>query len=152
VDVVTIFAGTNDWNNSNSESFGELSSTDINTTFGAIKEIIRLLLTTYPHIHIYWFSPTVRWLTDDSGSRTDATWSDVFERFGYTLEEFSDAILSVVKQFHLPMCDMYNTLGWNKYNFSQFFSATDGTHPRVGEGTEQIARKIVAFINANRTF
>ena len=103
VNVVTIFAGTNDWNNSNSESFGELSSTDINTTFGAIKEIIRLLLTTYPHIRIYWFSPTVRWLTDDNGARTDATWSDVFERFGYTLEEFSDAILSVVKRFHLPM-------------------------------------------------
>lgn len=152
VDVVTIFAGTNDWNNSNITSFGELTSTDINTTFGAIKEIIRLLLTTYPHIHIYWFSPTVRWLTDDSGSRTDATWSDVFERFGYTLEEFSDAILSVVKQFHLPMCDMYNTLGWNQYNFSQFFSETDGVHPRVGEGTIQIAKKMIAFINSNKTF
>ena len=151
VDVVTIFAGTNDWNNASS-SWGVESSSDVNYTFGAMNEIVRMLLTSYPHVHIYWFTPVVRWLTDDNGDRIEATFSDNLKKNDTTLKEFSAKIEEVVKKHHLPICDMYNTLGWNVYNFSQFFSDTDGTHPRKGKGTEQIAKKIVAFINANKTF
>lgn len=153
VDLVTIFGGTNDWNNAPT-SWGELSkeNTDINTTFGAMNEIVRLLLTTYPHLVIYWFTPTVRWIASSLTERTDETWSDNVEKNGSTLKDFSANVESLVKLHHLPVCDMYNTLGWNQWNFSQYFSDTDGTHPRKGKGTEQIARKIVAFINANRTF
>lgn len=153
VDVVTIFAGTNDWNNA-SNSWGEstVNNTDVNTTFGAMNEIIKMLLTTYPHLVIYWFTPTVRWLTNDAGEKTSETFSDNFTKNDNTLKDFSAKIEDVVKKHHLPVCDMYNTLGWNQYNFSQYFSDSDGTHPRKGKGVEQIARKIIAFINANRTF
>lgn len=152
VDIVTIMAGTNDWNNSSAWGSVSASNTDIGTTFGAINEIIRILLTTYPHLVIYWFTPTVRWLTDESGQRTDATFSDSYVNNGQTLREFSADIEKSVREHHIPVCDMYNTIGWNKYNFAQFFSDTDGVHPRIGKGTEQIAKKMIAFINANRTF
>lgn len=151
VKVVTIFGGTNDWNNGSSW-WGTEESTDINETFGAINEIIKKLLTTYPHIRLYWFTPTVRWLTDDSGNRTEATWSDVFTRNNTTLKSFASTVKNLVESHHIPICDMYNTLGWNQYNFSEYFSDADGTHPRKGEGTLSIAKKIIGFINANRTF
>lgn len=153
VDIVTFYGGGNDWNNA-SESWGEptLENADINTTYGAINEIVRILLTAYPHLRIYWFSPSVSWQTDSSGQRTDATWSDNLKKNGTTKGEFSDIVMGVVKRHHIPICDMYNTLGWNKLNFSQFFTDTDGSHPRKGEGTLQTAKKIISFINANRTF
>lgn len=151
VDIVTFFGGANDW----SESFdfsAEDSSFDINTTYGAINEIIRLLLTTYPHLRIYWFSPIVSWPFDDNGERTDASWCDNLVRGGATKREFADKIISIVRRNHIPVCDLYSTLGWNKYNFSAYFSDTDGSHPRVGEGNMTLARKIIGFINAHRGF
>lgn len=151
VDVVTIFAGTNDWNNA-SDSWGAEDSSEDKYTFGAINEIVRMIMTTYPHVVVYWFTPIVRWLTNDAGEKTAETFSDNLKRNNTTLKEFSARIVEVVKKHHLPICDMYNTLGWNQYNFSQFFPDNDSTHPRKGKGTEQIAKKIVAFINANRTF
>ena len=151
VDVVTIFGGTNDWNNA-STSWGAEDSNEDKYTFGAINEIVRMIMTTYPHVHVYWFTPIVRWLTNDAGERTEETFSDNFKRNETTLREFSARIQEVVKKHHLPVCDMYNTLGWNMYNFFEFFSDTDTTHPRKGKGTEQIARKMIAFINANKTF
>ena len=45
---------------------------------------------------------------------------------------------------------MYNTLGWNKYNFSQYFNDSDGTHPK--KGFKEIAKKIASFLIANKTF
>ena len=151
VNAVIIFAGTNDWNNGYS-NWGTADSTDINSTFGAINEIVRMLLTTYPHLLIYWFTPTVRWMSDSVANRTAETFSDTYMRNNKTLKEFSLEIEELVKKHHLPICDMYNTLGWNMYNFSSYFSDTDGTHPRKGKGTEQIARKMIAFIDANKTF
>lgn len=151
VDVVTFFGGTNDWNNAPSY-WGEDNSTEENYTFGAINEIVRMIMTTYPHVHVYWFTPIVRWLKNDADERTEETFSDNMQKGDATLKEFSARIEAAIKKHHIPVCDMYNTLGWNMYNFSQFFTDTDGTHPRKGKGTEQIARKIIAFINANKTF
>ena len=59
-------------------------------------------------------------------------------------------IQTEVASHHIPICDMYNTLGWNMYNFSNYFKDTDGTHPY--KGYMSIARKFKGFIDANRTF
>lgn len=150
VSAVTIMAGTNDWNGG--EYWGTVDSTSINYTYGAIKEIIKMLMTTYPHLSVYWFTPTVRWLTDNEGVRTDETFSDNFKRNNMSLREFSATIEELVKKYHIPVCDMYNTLGWNQYNFDQYFTSTDGTHPTKGRGMEMIAKKICSFIDSNRTF
>ena len=145
VNAVTFFAGTNDWNNGEGQ-FGESGSSDVNTTLGAINEIIRLILTTYPHIKIYWFTPIIRWLDE----RIQENFSDNLVRGTKTLKEFSAMIQAEVTRHHIPVCDMYNTLGWNMYNFSNYFTDTDGTHPRKGYAA--IARKFKGFIDANRTF
>ena len=67
-----------------------------------------------------------------------------------TLKDFSEAIENEVRLNHISCCDMYNTLGWNKYNFSQYFNDNDGTHPK--KGFKEIAKKIASFLIANKTF
>ena len=152
VDAVTIFAGTNDWYGAN--AIGVTGSNDVRYTLGAINEMIRLLLTTYPHLKIYWFTPIVRWLdyNETTGSGTDAQWSDVYSVTGNgTLKEFSDKIQNEVVLNHIPVCDMYNSLGWNKYNFKNYFVGSDGTHPRTYNGVTYLAKKILQFILTNNT-
>lgn len=169
VDAVTVFAGTNDWP-SYSATLGESGSTDIGKTLGAVNEIIRLLSSTYPHVKIYWFTPIVRYSSYSISEWDDRYWSD---RMGSTeqpylpqsgsnepntsgslkngtLKDFSEAIENEVRLNHIPCCDMYNTLGWNKYNFSQYFNDSDGTHPK--KGFKEIAKKIASFLIANKTF
>ena len=153
VDVVTILGGTNDWHNSPNK-FGESGSIDANYTLGAINEIIRLLTSTYKHISLYWFTTIVRYETPGNTSITDArvhdNWSDVWQNSaGMTLKDTIQPIIAEVSNNKIPICDMYNTLGWNEHNFSQYFSV-DNTHPY--NGFEQIAKKMIGFINANRTF
>ena len=147
IDIVTIFAGTNDWATGN--LFGEHGSTDINTTLGAINDIIKMLMLHYPHIKIYWFTPIVRWMYYSNGFGEDSNWSDVFKKGGYTLGEFSKLITEEVVSNHIPCCDMYYSLGWNKYNFGYYFLKSDGTHPQTYNGFSCIAKKIASFIKSN---
>ena len=153
VDVVTILGGTNDWHNS-PNFFGESGSTDANYTLGAINEIIRLLTSTYKHISLYWFTTIVRYNTPSGTSIIDArvheNWSDVWQNSaGVPLKDTIQPIIAEVSNNKIPICDMYNTLGWNENNFSQYFNV-DNTHPY--NGFEQIAKKMIGFINNNRTF
>ena len=153
VDAVTILGGTNDWHNS-PNFFGDSGSTDANYTLGAINEIIRLLTSTYKHISLYWFTTIVRYETPAGISITDArvheNWSDVWQNLAVmTLKDTIQPIIAEVSKNKIPVCDMYNTLGWNENNFSQYFSI-DNTHPY--NGFEQMAKKMIGFINANRTF
>ena len=152
VDAVTILGGTNDWHN-DGDFFGDSGSTDANYTLGAINEIIRML-TTYKHISLYWFTTIVRYETPSGTPIIDArvheNWSDVWQNSaGMTLKDTIQPIIAEVSNNKIPICDMYNTLGWNENNFSQYFNI-DNTHPY--NGFEQMAKKMIGFINANRTF
>ena len=153
VDAVTILGGTNDWHN-DGDLFGESGSTDANYTLGAINEIIRMLTSTYKHISLYWFTTIVRYETPSGTSIIDArvheNWSDVWQNSaGMTLKDTIQPIIAEVSNNKIPVCNMYNTLGWNEHNFSQYFNI-DNTHPY--NGFEQMAKKMIGFINANRTF
>ena len=146
IDAVTILGGSNDW--FGGASIGVSGGNDKGTVFGAINEIVRMLLTAYPSIKLYWFTPTVRWI--GTAPRTEENWGDNYAVNGKTLMEFSSALFGEVVNNHIPICDMYNTLGWTMYNFKEYFLDSDGTHPY--KGFEPIGEKMVSFLNANRTF
>lgn len=149
VDAVIIFAGANDYNNG--RHLGTPDSYDVNNTLGAINYIIQALLTTYKKVKLYWFTPTVRWIASSLEERTEENWSDNrVTSEGKTLPDYVSAIMDLVKAKHIPVCDMYWTLGWNQYNFSNYFNDNDGTHPR--KGNDVLSRKFFGFINANKTF
>ena len=142
VDAITILAGTNDWFTPNLKT----------RTMESIGNIIRLLGTAYPNIKIYWFSPTIRWIDWANGVGDVSKFSDNYNVEGNgTLPEFSEDIIIEVKKHHIPVCDLYNTLGWTQYNFGNYFRGKDGTHPRTFAGVTSLAKKMLSFILANNT-
>ena len=144
VDIVTIFGGTNDFSFAR---LGQSGSVDITTTIGAINYITEILLTTYPNIKLYWFTPIIRWWYENFEDRLPEQFSDVkTNSAGQTLKNYAEAIKVECLLNHIPVCDMYNTLGWNKFNFGKYFPDFDGTHPR--KGFEQIAEKFKKFLES----
>lgn len=150
VDYVTVFAGTNDWHVGNRSKWGESGSHDVYTTMGAINEIINLISSTFKHIKLFWFTPIVRWIDYDGTpeSMIEDNFSDYFTYDEVTLKELSAEIQREVSLNHIPVCDLYNGLGWNMDNFSEYFGY-DATHPFYGFAP--IARKIVDFIKSGNS-
>ena len=143
VDVVIVFAGTNDFNNG--VDIGTNADNALNTICGAYRNIINSLCTANKSLRIFIFTPIVRYFTNE---RTDANWSDNYQNAdGKTLRDYADAIVSVANNEHIAACNLYDTLGWNKYNFSNYFLDNDGTHPY--KGFEPLARRIYSFICSN---
>lgn len=75
---------------------------------------------------------------------TDTYFSDNYVFNGKNLREFSALIQSVAIKNHIPVCDLYNGLGWNLYNFLNYFYDTDFTHPH--KGFKALAEKMSKFI------
>lgn len=129
---------------------GTQSDSQYDTTLGAINYIIKEFCTKYPNVKMYWFTPMVRWSADNVSERTAENWSGVYTTSeGKTLLEYVDAIKNCVSDNCIPVCDMYRTLGVNKYNFSNYFTDTDGTHPYYG--FKELGKKVMSFIVANST-
>ena len=146
VGIVTILGGTNDWNNGN--NLGEATDENATSTLGALNHIIKTLLTAYPHLRVYVFTPLVRYVASSLAERTDATWAGTMTNGeDKTILDYVDAIKYVAENNCIPVCDMYRTLGWNKWNFSQYFNDSDGVHPY--KGFKQIADRMQSFILAN---
>ena len=150
VAAVIILGGTNDWKNAGL-SMGESGSKAVNLTLGAINDIIERLMGTYKHVSLYWFTPIVRYLGSSIAAWDDSQFSDVYQNAAEkSLKEFCEIITSEISAKHVPVCDLYNTFGWNKYNFSNYFLDNDGTHPYKGFG--HLGRKILSFIESNKSF
>ena len=146
VDIVTILGGTNDWLNGN--NLGEATDENATSTLGALNHIIKTLLTAYPHLRVYVFTPLVRYVASSLAERTDAAWAGTKTNGeGKNILDYVDAIKYVAENNCIPVCDMYHTLGWNKWNFSQYFNDGDGTHPY--KGFRQIAERMQSFILSN---
>ena len=136
VGTVTLFAGTNDFT-------GGTADADI---LSAITHIIDAILTAKPSMKIFVFSPTVRWINYENGAPVDG-YSDNYVIGGRTLKELSATIINHVKDMHIPICDLYNTMGWNMKSFSAYFNPNDGTHPR--KGFDALARRMYGFIRSH---
>lgn len=157
VDIITIFAGTNDANSvialGEKDDNGSINYNEINNIYGAINYIVKKIHDAYPSIAIYIFTPVVRWWNrGQTGDSIDISFSDVYKpsaNYKY-LYEICETILDAAKFNHIPCCDLYWGMGWNKYNFARFLSdtsTTDGTHP--SRGYKAIAHKMATFILSN---
>ena len=143
VDVVTLFAGTNDF--ASGVALGDINSTDTSKTLGALNKIIEELLSVNGKLKIFVFTPTIRYINNN---RTDPYYSDNWQNSqGITLKEEAAKIEECARANHIPVCDFYNTLGWNKWNFSSYFTDNEGTHPE--KGYDSIARRMSGFIISN---
>jgi hypothetical protein len=142
VDCVTLMGGTNDF--TGGTELGAINSGDTGTCLGAMSKIVDEILTANPKIRIFIFSPNVRWFGD--GSRQEADWCDNYQRTSgtaMTLKTFVDAIVDGAKKIHTPVCNLYDSMGWNMWNFAEFFP-TDDAHPY--DGFQNIARRVNNFM------
>ena len=136
--TMVIFSfGTNDFTGLN--LLGDADATDKKTVRGAIKYIIEQLMTAYPHLRVYFTSPTHRYFQSDLKDSSDL----VPNSKGLYLIQYVDAIKEQANLLHYPMFDMYRESGLNKYNHRRYFA--DGVHPN-NNGNTLLARCISAGI------
>lgn len=150
VDIIIIFAGTNDWGRS--IELGEVNSSSIYETCGALKNIVSNLSKKCPKGKIYYFSPIVRYWDFTTVSlecdRSDNNWGDnATNRKNITLEQQANKLIECALHNKINCCDTYHTLGWNRDNFGTFFPDYDNTHPYMG--LKDIAKKMIKFISSN---
>lgn len=133
VDFITIALGTNDWN------FGTLSEKIVT----AMRNSISKLLTAYPHLKIYIFTPIFRFNIQNSNKDSDTF---VNPTSNLKLHDLCDIIINCAKEFNIPCKDMYYECGINKYTKSLYMG--DDTHPNA-KGYFIIGERIGKFINSN---
>ena len=92
-----------------------------------------------------WTGEDVR-LGNDADWRTDDTWGDNAKntRLDKTARELYALIEQQYHYYHLPYANMYECIGWNQYNFSEYFLDTDNHHPR--KGLSQLADGIISHL------
>lgn len=141
-DIVIVFGGTNDLNNS---TFGSPNDTDpIQNTCGGINQIIDSILAVKPDMPIYFFNPLPRMV--------EGTWCDEYRAGqedsygGLDFPNLTKRIKECVENRHFPCCDLYYSTGINRDNIYTF--ATDGVH--IKGAFRRLANKIYSFIMANR--
>lgn len=133
VDFVSIALGTNDWN------FG----TSAEGIKNAMRYCISTLLTAYPHLKIYVFTPIYRFNLNGSGEDSDTY---VNTTSGLKLHEVCETIIDTAKEFSVPCKDMYYGCNINQYNKDLYMG--DDTHPNAN-GYALMGEKIAKFINSN---
>ena len=133
VDFISIALGTNDWN------FGASAEGIKN----AMRYCISTLLTAYPHLKIYVFTPIYRFNLGGSGQDSDTY---VNTGSGLKLHDVCDAIIETAKEFNVPCKDMYYGCNINQYNKELYMG--DDTHPNAN-GYALMGEKIAKFINSN---
>ena len=142
VDIITISYGTNDFENGNALGGNTFSSVD-----KALDYSIGTILTAYPNIRIFVCLPMYRvWLSGgaysyDSNTATHTSWVDGVTR---TFKDFVEAERSVAEANQTPIIDTYYDLGINKYNWTQYFPANDGTHHNLA------GRKLIAELMSHK--
>ena len=138
VDFVSIAYGTNDIQNAVAiDSDSDKLSTK--TFLGALRYSITKILTAYPNIKLILLTPIYRYFNDEGVDSDSKTFG------GKAFTDWGEGIISVAKEYKVPVIDMYNTLGINSINRTYYFPASDGTHPNA-KGLALIGGKIAAGI------
>ena len=136
IDLMTIAYGTNDW--ADSIPLTSSDPLDCTTYIGAARYSLSKIMQTYPNIKILLVSPIYRYFTgdvptDDSDTKTNTN--------NAKLHDFVNSLINLGTEIHIPVANVYDTLGVNQYNWLTFFYSNDGTHPNA-TGRKRLGIKI----------
>lgn len=140
-DVITVWAGTNDWSGSMCE-IGDLTS-GTNTIVGAVKKIIEYITTNSNSILIF-ATPLQRYNSTDETRDTNSEGTPINAK-GQTLRQVCDAILDTCKYYGVPCIDLNAESGYNRINIGRV--ANDGLHPSNMQANKRIAKLFAEAIN-----
>lgn len=142
VDIIVIGYGTNDYGGNT--PIGTNDDTDGTTFKGAINKTVSTLLTKYPHIKIMFNTPFYRnrWESVNDGLNSDTYVNGA----GHKLQDYVDALIEMGKLHHIPVFNLMDESGINRYNQSAYLA--DGLHPINPSGYEHLASKVASKIKA----
>lgn len=139
VDFLTIALGTNDLSSDTPfEIEGQPMS--VESVNGAFRYTISKLLTNYPQLHIIIMTPIYRF--------TPSTGDDYMVN-GRGVQSFVDDYKELGKELRIPVLNMFNDIGVNKYNRSYYWGANggDGLHP-ISTMKEVMGNKVAGFLTS----
>lgn len=143
VDFVVIAYGTNDWTAGKSiDNSNDLY--DKTTVCGALRYGVKELLSKYPHLRLYVFTPSFRSRMGDDKKQTSDEYVNAAS--GLYLSAIVDGIENCCKELHIPCKNMYNESNINKYNWDSY--TVDGTH-RNETGYALLGMQYSKFIISN---
>lgn len=149
-DYVTVFFGTNDWQNSdagNTKLLGSFGDTTNATIAGCVYLCLSQLVSKFYNKRIAVFTPLPR--SDNYGSNAAPN------SRGFTLEQLAKVVKQTADHLSIPCLDLYhesNLPVW-VYAGNQFYftpptgGSADGLHPNDA-GHQIIARKVQKFLES----
>ena len=138
-DYAIIFIGTNDWRYAKGD-IGKINDFGDLTFLGALNRAMVDLLENAPLMKILLVTPMYRERQDYGDGKN----SDDYPVNYIYLSEYCDAVKRIGERYHVPVLDLYNMAGINKYNSSLYFA--DGLHPN-DTGHKLIADQIYNIMN-----
>lgn len=136
VDLVTLFCGTNDWNNLGTVPLGVKGDSTSNTFYGCVKLAFDKVIEKFPLATIIVITPLPR--TNDMN----------LNRRGEKLIQYVDAIIDMSEDYSFPILDLYRKSNFHRYNttFKNLYMP-DELHPSTA-GQELLSKKILAFLDS----
>ena len=143
VDGIILAYGTNDWN-SGTTLDDENNLYNTSTVLGAMRYGIKTLLTAFPHLRVYVFTPCYRDMLGENKDQTSDTYRNPTTNL--LLSEVGNAIEQAAKSMGIPCKNMYYCSNLNEYTRDAYMS--DGTH-RNAAGYELLGKQYAKFVLSN---
>lgn len=115
-DLLYLMIGSNDFKYG-SCSIGNNDDLDTTSFKGSLNTIIRNIYKINPSIGIIISTPVYRARLTDSSNIIDC---DTITVNNYYLYNFANAIIDISNIYHIPVLDLYNEFGINKYNYTSY--------------------------------
>ena len=143
-DIITLFAGTNDWH-IGTVPLGDVTDVSRSVSVcGAIDEILNALINKFPTKTIIVFTPLPR-------TNPNSGWTNYVNDRGYSLEELVDNLIIKCEQYSIPCYDLYRNSGihiTNSTSRTTFYN--DGAiHPNILYHEILGVQKMLPFILDN---
>jgi lysophospholipase L1-like esterase len=129
--IVSFMGGINDLNNKT--SLGSIEDNTVNTFYGRLNLLSKILIEKYSHSFIFYMTPF------PSGKEKYNTRN--FE--GVCLEDYANAVKAVAHNYGIPVFDMYNE---SQFELEMYNADSDGVHPSEEFLERYTAPKIAEFI------
>jgi len=110
---------------------------------GAINLSLDKLMTRYPNLKILLVTPVWR---SRQVNGDDLESDNNPNSLGLYLRDYVEAIKDMGKKYHVPVLDLYNTSGINKYT-KELYLSSDGLHPN-STGYTHLANLIAAKLSS----
>lgn len=126
VELVIVWAGTNDW--FYGVPLGDTDSRLSDNFCGCLRKTMLKLSEIYPKATVVYVSPIYRY-SEYEGTTAKYEAFETKNASGYTLYDYYDCIEQVAKKTGFPVCDMRTLSGINRSNHAVYLR--DGVHPTV---------------------